>query len=262
MLSWNIGAAIGRIVMPPTIFYLLIALALWQWRKRWAWGLASVSLALLYAFSTPFVAYNLMHLITEAFVPLTPAQIAQLPKQRSMIVVMPAGKRSAPEYPAGETASVLTVERTRYAAWLSRQTGLPLAIPGGNHSRVGLTEAELARSFVEDELKQEVALIETQSLDTRQSALYLSEALRAANVDNVVLVTDARHMARASEAFSVVGFNVFPAPLGFSSRAAALTPSGLIATGNAMAASAAVGHELVGRVWYRIRSLFASVADR
>ena len=258
MLSWNIGDAIGRILMPPTIFYLLIAFALLHWRKRWALGLAGVSLALLYAVSTPLVAYGLMDTMTEKSVPLTQTQIAQLPKERAIIVALTAGKRSAPEYPSGETASPLTVERTRYAAWLSRQTGRPLAIPGGKHSRTGSSEAELARSFVEDELKQRVALIEKESLDTRQNAAYLSEPLRAANVDTIVLVTDARHMPRASQAFAAEGFNVIPAPLGYSPRGSLLIPSAFISTGAAVATSAAVSHELVGRLWYGIRSLFES----
>ena len=254
MLTWNIGAAIGRILMPPTIFYVLIAVALWWWPRRWAFWLASVSLGLLYVVSMPIVAYSLMDAMTEVAVPLSPAQIAQLPKRGTMIVVLPAGKRTALEYPLGETASPLTVERARYGAWLSSQTGLPMAIPGGKHSRGGLTEAELAKSFVETELKQKVALIETESLDTRQNAQNLSAPLRAANVDTVVLVTDSRHMPRATQAFEAVGFEVIPAPIGISAGGSRLVPSAFLASGAALATSAAVGHELVGRLWYAVRS--------
>ena len=79
---------------------------------------------------------------------------------------------------------------------LARATGLPIAIPGGKH-RGTLSEAELTRRFVEDELHYPVAVTEHASLDTRQNALNLVEPLRARHVDTVVLVTDARHMPRA-----------------------------------------------------------------
>ena len=77
------------------------------------------------------VAYGLWNLLTESSVPVTVAQMADLPKERSMIVILSAGKRSALEYPSGETASPLTVQRARYGAWLAKETGLPMAVAGG-----------------------------------------------------------------------------------------------------------------------------------
>lgn len=255
MLSWNIGSAIGRLLMPPTLFYILIAIALWHWPKRWARTLAVSSLALLYALSTPVVAYSLLDAMTAEVAPLTAAEIAALPRPDTMIVVLPGGKRSALEYPLGESASPLTIERARYGAWLARETGLPLAIPGGRHRGV-LSEAELARKFIENELGQPVALIESESLDTRQNAANLVQPLQEAKVQRVVLVTDARHMPRAVQAFSAVGFEVVPAPMWISARSAPVTgPSSFMASAPALATSAAVSHELVGRVWYWIRSV-------
>lgn len=218
MLGWTIGSFVGRIVLPPTILFLLIAFGLWHWNKKWGLWLASASLALLYALSTPIVAYMLWDSITEPYAALTAAQVAALPKQRAIIVILAGGKATALEYAAGETAGPLTVQRARYGVWLAKATGLPLAIAGGKPSGGKLSEAELARSFVETELKHEVTLIEDKSLDTRQSAVYLAKPLQAMTIDTVVLVTDARHMPRASQAFASEGFNVISAPMAVTAR--------------------------------------------
>ena len=109
ILSWFIGHVIGRIVLPPTIFFLLIAFGLWHRHKKWGVWLTGSSLALLWLLSTPLVAYSLWGSMTETAVPIAVAQVADLPKQGTIIVILSAGKRSALEYPSGETA--VTVNR-------------------------------------------------------------------------------------------------------------------------------------------------------
>jgi len=256
-LSWFIGHVIGRIVLPPTIFLLLIAFGLWYRNKKWGLWLTGSSLALLWLLSTPLVAYSLWGSMTETAVPIAVAQVADLPKQGTIIVILSAGKRSALEYPSGETASPLTVQRARYGAWVAKESGLPLAIAGGRlWGR--WSEAALTRSFVETELKQAVTLIEDQGRDTREAAINLVEPLRTMKMDSIVLVTDARHMPRASQAFAAEGFKVIPAPMEVSGERTSLGPGDVIPTASALSVSAAVSHEFLGRIWYWLRSRLAA----
>jgi uncharacterized SAM-binding protein YcdF (DUF218 family) len=248
-MLWNIGSAIGILVSPPAILLLLITLGLLHLNKRWGLRLAACSLAALWALSTPVVAYPLMDAISAA----PPAELPDLSTRHAIIVVLPAGKVRAREYPGGETASPLTVQRARYGVWLANRSGLQIAIPGGKHWGV-YSEAEIARNFIQNELHYPVAIVEHTSLDTRQSALNLVRPLRAMNIDTVVLVTDARHIPRASDAFAAVGFNVLPAPMALSAGQSSLVPFSFLPQAEALAVSADVAHELFGRAWYALRS--------
>ena len=144
-MLWTIGSAIGRMVSPPAILLVLLAVGLWNVQKKWGLRLAWVSLAFLWILATPVVSYSLMDALTHAAAPI---DIKSIPKERAMIVALPGGKVRAREYPRGETAAPLTAQRMRYAVWLAKASGLPLAIPGVKHDGV-FTEAELARQFVE-----------------------------------------------------------------------------------------------------------------
>jgi uncharacterized SAM-binding protein YcdF (DUF218 family) len=250
-MLWTIGSAIGRIVSPPAILLVLLAVGLWNAKKQWGLRLAWASLALLWIFATPVVAYSLMDALTRA---AAPVDISGLPKERAMIIVLPGGKVRAREYPRGETASPLTVQRTRYGVWLAKASGLPLAIPGGKHDGV-FSEADLARNFAENELNHPVALTEHTSLDTRQNALNLAGPLRARNIDTVVLVTDSRHMPRAAAAFETLGFNVIRAPMAIATGENRFRPLAFLPSAEGLEVTYDVSHEVIGRLWYAVRSL-------
>ena len=252
-MLWNLGNGVGLVVAPPAILLLLTAIGLWHSRKRWGLKLAWASLLVLWALSTPVIANALFDALTYAAAPIDPANV---PKSGAMIVLLPAGKVLAREYPDGETVAPLTVQRARYAVSLAKATGLPIAIPGGKH-RGRLSEAELTRRLVENELHHPVALTEDASLDTRQNALNLVEPLRARHVDTVVLVTDARHMPRAAEAFMTAGFNVVRAPMAVTGGDREYGPLAFVPSAAALLVSYDVSHELIGRAWYAFRA-FAS----
>jgi uncharacterized SAM-binding protein YcdF (DUF218 family) len=250
-MLWTIGSAIGRMVSPPAILLVLLAIGLWNVQKNWGRRLAWGSFAVLWILATPVVSYALMDALTHS---ATPVDIKSLPNERAVIVALPGGKVRAREYPRGETAAPLTVQRMRYAAWLARASGLPLAIPGGKHDGV-FTEADLARHFVQSELNQPVALTEHASLDTRQNAMNLAEPLRARGVRTVVLVTDARHMPRAAYAFETLGFEVVRAPMAIASGENRWRPLAFLPSAEGLEVAYDVSHEVIGRAWYAVRAL-------
>ena len=254
-LFWAVTNLVANLMLPPTLFFVMIAIGLSQaGKRRWGRWLAGVSLLALTLLSVPAVSYLLAQPFEAASSPLDSAQFNDLPKQGAMIVVLGGGKRlGAIEYPEGETVSSSSEERSRYGTRLAKMTGLPLSVSGGKPNGGNLSEAALMKIFIETELNQRVTIVEDQSFDTRQSAQFTLARLAPLKVDTIVLVTDTLHMPRAARAFEALGAKVIRAPMNFRAGA----PLNLIDSLPSSAGlylSAYVLHELIGQVWYWARS--------
>lgn len=223
---------LSMLLMPPVPFLLLAfigALALRRSRRRGATALFA-GLVLTWA-SLTVATGEFLH---EHGMPNYPAfsaeQIAALKAdvaagRKVAIVALGAGReRLAPEYGL-PTLRPLTMERLRYAIWLSRQTGAPLGYTGGiGHAAVpGPTEAEVARRIAQEEFGLTLRWAEDRSRDTRENGRLTVPLLRADGVDKVVIVTHDLHMPRALRAFrdavaaEGITLEVLPAPAGLSS---------------------------------------------
>ncbi len=112
------------------------------------------------------------------------------------------------------------------------------------------------KSFVEIELKLPVALVEDQSLDTRQNALFMVQKLRERNVTDIVLVTDVTHMPRAARTFESVGVKVIPAPIHYFS-AAPFIVTDFLPSADGLEKSHRALREVLGEIWYRARRALA-----
>lgn len=103
--------------------------------------------------------------------------------------------------------------RIDYAARLHRETGIPLLLVGKGTGDSGF-EAESEK--MEDILLRRYGVgprwVETESLDTRENALFAWCLVSSMNVRSVALVTDPRHMPRARRRFEAAGFRVIAAP--------------------------------------------------
>src|SRR3990167_402489 len=132
-LIWTVTNLIANIILPPTVFFCLMAIGLWQGgTRRWARWLAGASLLALVLLSVGAVSSYLARPFETASPPLDSARIRDLPKQGTMIVVLGGGRRlGAVEYPEGETLGPASLERSRYGARLAKITGLPLGVSGG-----------------------------------------------------------------------------------------------------------------------------------
>jgi uncharacterized SAM-binding protein YcdF (DUF218 family) len=119
------------------------------------------------------------------------------------IVVLGGGRDElAPEY-GTSSLSANSLERLRYALWLARKTGAPVAFSGGaGHAEPGAApEAEVAARVAAEEFGQRLRWIETESRDTRENAARSMVLLGADGIGEIVLVTQAWHMPRALRAF-------------------------------------------------------------
>jgi uncharacterized SAM-binding protein YcdF (DUF218 family) len=203
------------LVLPPAGPLLAAGAGLlWARRRRGAGlALAAAALLVLWLLSCQAVAQWL----AGALLPLpAPAPVAQVRQQQAIVVLGGGVLPEAPEYGAPQP-NAYTARRLRYAAWLHRQTGLPLAFAGGvGWAAAGTgfaTESEVAGRFLQ-ELEVPLRWRDERSRDTAENAARLREPLAAAGVRRIALVTDAWHLPRAVHQFRAAGFEVLPAPTG------------------------------------------------
>ena len=96
--------------------------------------------------------------------------------------------------------------------------------------------------------------MENESWSTFENAEKSAAILRAAGIEQVILVTHAAHMPRAVEAFERAGLGVTAAPTVFTT-----TPTGdrgvvdWLPSSNALNTTAWALYEYAGRLWYWLR---------
>jgi len=242
------------LILPPGGILLLALFGLILGRKnRVGTSLTTLSLVALYLFSTPYIANQLMAEI-ETLPALEPKDISRSGAQA--IVVLGGGRRHDAAEFEGDTVSGLLLERLRYAAYLSRLSGLPV-IPSGGSGGVyssGLPEAYLAKRVLEEEFNVPVAATEENSRTTWENAFLTAALLRRLDIGRVFLVTHAMHMPRSIAAFRAAGVDTIAAPTAFFHRNDPLDlPSDWLPNPKSIQSSYYALHELLGDVWYSLR---------
>ena len=240
-------------LLPPFCFILMggIGIVVWRWRPRLGRALVTASLLMLWLVSTS--AFNIPFL--EALGWPAPVDVRDANGAQAIVVLGGGISRAAPEYEGADTVNARTLNRVRYAAWLSRKTQLPVLASGGLPRGASSTEAELMKSVLENEFGTPVRWIEVESMNTFENARASARILREAGIGKVYLVTDSMHMRRAVQAFAPTGIQVFPAPIGLLTRDR-ITYADFLPGPIGFATSYYVAHELVGRAWYAIRERF------
>jgi uncharacterized SAM-binding protein YcdF (DUF218 family) len=224
---------IAALLLPPVPFLLtaMIGTRLVFWRRTIGWLVVVLSVVCLWLSCCTGAALWLQRTLLNVPPPLNEETIGALkreaaasPKNPTVAVLAIGGGRElrAPEY-ALTNLGYRSLERLRYAVWLSRETGAPAGFSGGvGYGQLpGPSEAEIASRIAAQEFGRPLKWTETESRDTRENAKYSIAILRAAGVTQVVLVTHAYHMPRALRAFQQAAaggtpLRVIPAPIGLA----------------------------------------------
>ena len=205
------------------------------------------AIAALWLLSTPYVAHKLIASLERS------VQAPPTGCRPQAIVVLGAGTYfDAPEY-GGDTVSVLGLERLRLAAHLHRRTRLPVLVTGGRPDNGPVSEAELMRDVLESDFKVPVKWIESESINTRENAVFSQQILRQAGIGSVYLVTQAWHMPRAQSIFAKTGLCIAPAGTGFRTQLR-VTILSFLPSAAALHDSYLFMHEAIGLIWYRLRA--------
>lgn len=236
----SLKGLIASLVLPPVPLIVLVLFgAVMLRRKRLLIGWLSVWVACigLWTSSTPVVGWLLTQGLVKPPPALTSGAVGDLkavaPAQKTAIVVLGAGREVfSPEYGLSNL-SPLGMERLRYAIWLAKSTGLPLAYSGGvgYGAPEGASEAEIASRIATGEFGRALRWTEGRSRDTNENALFTVPILRDAGIERIVLVTHGFHMRRALAAFERaasrqgVSMAIVPAPMDMAPHSEGWLPS-------------------------------------
>lgn len=244
-------------ILPPGCLLLLglAGLLLLQRYRRLGRGLLVATLALLYLSSIPLVSDPLLSsLETE---PALTAESLQRFHPQAIVVLGGGVYLGAPEYASsdGVTASHSTTFRTRYAARLQRETGLPILCAGGGGPAPELSEARaMTDLLLELGVPPDKIWVETLSQNTWQNAQLSARLLREKGIETILLVTSSYHSGRARYCFERQGLEVVSAPTGlqeggyWSEGVFAVVPQA-----DAMQRTSQALEEWSGRLFYRLR---------
>lgn len=167
----------------------------------------ALGIALLYILSIPFTAQTLKDSLTiEAHLNLDDY------KQAQAIVLLGGGLRDSQELYAPLASNAVQLERLRYAAYLQKETKLPLLITGA--SPTGAIEAKVAAEELQNFFNVPTKWIEPKALTTKENALFTKQILEKEGIRKIILVTNEWHMQRAKLLFEQQGFVVMPASVG------------------------------------------------
>ena len=253
----SLKPVLSSLAMPLAFLPLLglLGLVLIATRKRIGWFLCTAAFAALWLLSCQGTAVWLARSTLPQYPPVTLSQLKA--GQVQAIVVLGGGiYPQAPEYGTAQPGPA-TLARLRYAIWLSRQSGLPVAFSGGSGWAAGTaatsTEAEVAARVAQQDYGFTLRWLESQSRDTAENAQLIAPLLKRDGIARIALVTEALHMPRAMAEFERTGLSITPAPTGF----VLLTKSGLLQwlpSLEGIHGSTRVIHEVLGLAAVKLRS--------
>lgn len=245
------------LLLPPSgpLLIGLLGALLGRRRRRLGGALLLTGMLSGYLLSIPLTA-SLLSRSLQVYPPLTEQALSS--QRPEVIVVLGGGvHEDAPEYGLGPTVHPRTLGRVRYAAWLARQTGLPILTSGGRGSQAKAedpAEADLMKAILEREFGAGGVLVETMSRDTWENAVSSAALLRERRIQTVLLVSNAVHLPRAVAAFQAQGLNVIPAPtLFFDDQPDPLALKSWLPSVTAIAEIHYGCYEWLGRWWYAVR---------
>lgn len=225
------------LILPPACLLILGFLGLLLARRYRSLGttLAALSLAGLWALSTPVIAEGLQRM-TEHY----PALDLSHPVAAQAIVILGGGgyRSFAPEY-GGPAPDYVMYDRLAYGAYVARHTGLPVLVTGNGMEAVTM-KVSLTRDF-----GVQAKWVDEAAEDTYDNAHDCASIFRSAGITHVVLVTSDTHIWRAAHEFEAAGLGVVPAPADvWAPRDASAL--GYVPTASALVQSYEAVYELVG----------------
>jgi uncharacterized SAM-binding protein YcdF (DUF218 family) len=237
--------------LPPGLFIFLLLLSVFLVKDIYRLKrLIFLQILLLYLLSIPVTSHYLFAAL-ETTPALTPEQIQNT--KPDAIIVLAGGIKSWQKEYHGADVGYFTQLRLRYAAWLQKQTGLPVLVTGGIE-KDGITEAELMKKVLVQEYQVTAkVLVEKNSQNTYENALYSKKIMAQHQLKQAYLVTNAFHMPRALMVFEKQQLDTIPAPMAFFHNNMDYLSGDFLPQSKVLWQNYLALHEIIGFYWYQIR---------
>lgn len=248
---------IKHLIQPLPVLLLLCGLGIVVlWVKR------PISTKTLMVVTAPFCALVLLYLPLTSHVAQCTLEsryppMATRPPSVQAIVVLSAGVLGPVGSRRQPGLRERTLHRCLHAARVYREGPPCIVVTSGGDTdgtMLGSPAAAVMRDFlVEIGVPEGQVLTEEQSQTTHENALETAALLAGHGINEIVLVTDAVHLPRATRCFRRQGLRVVPC--GCRYRTTGIRASLALILPNARAAQGIqeAWHEWVGLLWYRIR---------
>jgi len=239
------------LLISPLFIFLTAALMFTIKKRNWT----ALSITIIFSISCTSITANPLWRILEAG--QTPIHVKNASKTDAIVVL--SGMIGAIEFDGDQFIQWGNTDRFMKGIELVKHgKGDLIIFTGGNLPWQQLATDEgsiLKDKAVEMNISKEQILVTSRVENTAQEAQEVASSL-ASKTKKITLVTSAFHMPRASNLFKEQGFDVYPFPVDFRSRAQSqsLTPMDFIPSAAAANKTFDAIREFLGRTYYGIRS--------
>lgn len=239
-------------LLPPGLFVILLsAWGIWSLRrKQRSSGVVALGFAaVVWILSAPPTSGWLMAGLERG------VSIPENPHGDVIIVLGGGIHDQVPDLSGKGTPDATSMERLVTATRLYRRLGLPIILSGG---KVGLTAASFAgiaqRFLVDLGVPAGSILLEDQSRDTYENALFSKRLCERHGFVHPLMVTSGYHIRRAVFCFEQVGLKVMPVPCGLTTWPGRIYFwRDLLPAAKSLQATSIALHEWLGLLYYHVR---------
>jgi uncharacterized SAM-binding protein YcdF (DUF218 family) len=245
------------LLLPPTLWLLLLLAVLVFWRRAWARKLLLYTTLLIFALHSGPVNYAFRYPLESRYPPLLDPKAAGA---YDAIVVLTSGV-----IPAGGLVPFPSVDEFMFRrldeAWrLYRIQPKPIIVSGGHVDpfTADKNENKIARDYlIRWGVPEHDVIGEARSRDTFESAVEVQKLLKQKGFKRYLLVTSAVHMPRSMLAFSALAPEPIAAPGDFSVGPLEITPFDFFPNEQVARKIFITLHEYLGLANYNWRVRFA-----
>ena len=202
-------------VFPLGLSCLLLLLALWlsYKRSRKTWIPILLALMILLVASSSRVGNYLIASLEHQYLPLDP-----VPSAEAIVILGGATRNQEPPRIIPDLNE--RGDRLLYGAKLYQDGAAPkIILTGGRFPWFGADTSEADSMATVLELMgvpPDAMILESQSLNTHQNAVFTKKILERENIRRILLVTSATHMPRSLAIFRKQGIKAIPAPADYT----------------------------------------------
>lgn len=252
MSAFTLSKLLSLLIYPLSLSLLLCVLALVFSRLRWSrssFYTLLLAVGWLYLCSTALFANFLMGTLERGFVPRAMSVIG-----KADAIVLLGGAMRGDTHMGTLPDLNQHADRLVHAVALYKAGKAPVVILTGGGFEGARPEAQQMKDIlVVMGVPAQHILLEIQSRDTHDNAVYTAQLLKASGMHRILLVTSAYHMRRSLALFAAQGLEVVPAPTDYQQLVAKQVLPDWLPVASNLSQSTYALHEIVGFWVYRWR---------